>query len=448
MQSGKYVALLIGVLISVISVTMSGTTLTVWGGWPLLKPIFEQIKSDYERLHPNASVEIVLMDIREFERKLAVSLPAGMGPDIFITSEYIVPQYVAAGLVAKPPDHVRAFIEESFDALVKRCNRFVGPGDTEPQFYGVPHIGIARVLFWNRAMFAEAGLPDRPPETWDELVKFSRKLTVYDDKGNVVRSGISWRLFGGGSGITEKWAIVLAQAGTTVLGTTPDGKWRAAYDNEAGREAIQLYVDSVHKYRVDSFEAPHDAAAFMAGQTAMFYRELWPIPSILKLAPDLDFGTALMPKFKERGTVYSTESYFVSAHSRNKELAWDFILFASQPEYAKRFLRECGWIPPRIDIDFSDIFAEIPQYKAAIVADYPAGYRLALYPPIVPVDEIYTRLSERLERAFRDPSLVDNQAAIDQLLHEAAAETNAILAEWGLLGEGPVTPYWITVGEE
>jgi hypothetical protein len=168
----------------------------------------------------------------------------------------------------------------------------------------------------------------------------------------------------------------------------------------------------------------------------MFQRELWPTPMFKANAPNLEFGTSVMPKYKNRGTVYSTESAFVPTSSANPLLAWDVITYFNQPKYLKAWFKTQGWVPPQIEIDYSDIFAEMPEYKAAF--DFPEGYLLTLYPPITPIDEINTKFGERLEKAFKNPSLVGNTTAIKRFLDEAAAETNKILQNNGLLGEGNV----------
>lgn len=407
---------------------------TLWVGWPLLMPTFEKVEKDYEELNPDVDVEILAYDIREFERKLAITLPAGTGPDIFITSEYIAPMYIEAGYVAEPPEKIVEFVEDKYQSLVVQINTFDG------KIYGVPHIGIARVLYWNKDMFFEEGIGG-PPETWDELIDYAQKLAKYDSKGNLVRSGISMRLFGGGSGVTEKFAVHLCQAGGTVLGRTKDGKWRANYNNEAGVDTVKLYVDIVHKYKADSFDIKHDTEAFALELAAMYVRELFPIPQIREANPDLNFGTALMPRYKEWGTVFNTESAFVYKMTENYDLAWDLIEFFNQEKYLKEWFRNSGWVPPRIDIDFTDIFAEEPAYKTAL--EFPEGYIFATYPPLPCVDEIYTKLGERLEKAFRDSSLVDNPEGIKLVLEGAAEETNEILRENGLYGEGEIEPYWV-----
>lgn len=411
-------------------------TVTVWLGWPSLMDVFSRIEADYEAENPNIDLEITAYNLRDFEQKLAVSLPAGSGPDVIITSEYIIPLYVDAGLIATPPEDVAKFIDSSFDELVKSVNKFKGPNDTEPRLYGVPHIGIARVQYYNKDLMREAGLEPEAPVTWDELIEEAQKMTKYDENGNILVSGTSLRIFGGGSGTGEKFMIKLVQAGGSFLGRTADGGWKANYCTEEGVDTLQLYIDCLYKYKVDSFEAKHDTDAFVNGLTAFYDRELAPVTTITDTNPDLDFGVAAMPGNKVRGTVYSTESYFVSEASKVKDAAWDFIMYTQKEEYVKAFFVEQGWIPPRIDIDFSDIFAKYPGFMAAY--KFPEGYKFWIYPTIPCADEVITKFAEGLMEYFKDSSLCGDRAKMMSCLETLAVETNAILKENGLLGEGPV----------
>ena len=43
---------------------------------------------------------------------------------------------------------------------------------------------------YRKDYFKEAGLdPNSPPETWEELYDYAKKLVVMDDSGNVERGG-------------------------------------------------------------------------------------------------------------------------------------------------------------------------------------------------------------------------------------------------------------------
>src|SRR5690554_1606762 len=418
------VALTLMLVFSLASIAKAQEKISVWIGWSELLPAYQEAAADFEA-ETGKEVEVLAFPLREFERKLAVSVPAGNAPDIFVTSEYIIPQYIEAGYVSLPPAYVSEFISKSFDPNTLELNTFGG------QVYGVPQIGIARILYWNKDLFAEAGLTG-PPKDWNELVECAGKLTTYDANGEPVRTGISLRKFGGGSGVTEKFQIFLASAGGEILKQTSDGKWRVAFNDEAGRDTLKLYIDLIHKYKADSFDTKQDSEAFALEHTAMFVREFWPIPYSKENAPDLNYGTALIPGKVEgkSGTVYSTESAFVPKSSNNKETAWEFIMFFNDDKYVKMMFEEIGWPAPRIDMDFSDIFAREPAY--AVANERPEGYIYSTYPPLTAADEIWTKFGERLEAAFRDPSLVDNPEGIKKVLDDAAKETNDILKEHGL----------------
>jgi multiple sugar transport system substrate-binding protein len=404
---------------------LAKTEIDVWCGWSLLVSVFEEAADDFED-ETGIKVNVVAYPLREFERKLAVAIPAGNAPDIFVTSEYIIPQYINAGYVAEPPKEIEDFILNNFDSLTLKLNTFDG------KVYGVPQVGIARVLYWNTKMFEEAGI-EGPPETWDELIEYAQKLTVRDDKGNILRGGISLRKFGGGSGVTEKFQILLASAGGKIIEEISDGKWRAVYNNEAGRKTLKLYIDLIHKYNVDGFDIKQDAEAFVLEKTAMFIREFWPIPYFEETNPDLEYDTAFIPSGQSSGasgTVYSTESAFVPESSRNKEAAWDFIMFFNKPKYVKKWFEQEGWPAPRTDIDFSDVYKKYPAF--AIANERPDNYLYSTYPPITAADEVWTKLGERLEKAFRNADLVDNPEGIAKVLDDAAQETNQILKDHGL----------------
>ncbi len=92
---------------------------------------------------------------------------------------------------------------------------------------------------------------------------------------NILRSGMSLRLSGQGSGIAEKFWFFLHNMGGDVIVPTADGtKWHNGYDNEAGQKALKYHIDAVHKMHVDDQQVKHDAEAFVTEQTAMFLREI------------------------------------------------------------------------------------------------------------------------------------------------------------------------------
>ena len=238
---------------------------------------------------------ILSTTLREHEQKLSTAMPTGTGPDIFDVGTNISVNFAGAGLIAPNPPEIDAFLKGGAyrPELVKV---FTIDGKT----YGLPFLFSTPAMFWNRAMFQEAGLQG-PPKTFPELMDAARKLVKFDSSGKMTRSGISLRLSGQGSGIGEKFRFVLEPAGGSLIAQTPGGKWHQGYDNKAGQDALNFYVDAVQKYHVDDPKVQHDADAFAAGNTAMLFREAWVIGQIQKNNPKLDYGVAQIPAWSAGG---------------------------------------------------------------------------------------------------------------------------------------------------
>ena len=57
--------------------------------------------------------------------------------------------------------------------------------------WGIPFQRSTILLYWNKALFKEAGLdPNRPPADWTEMADYAKKLTRRDSAGNVVQWGL------------------------------------------------------------------------------------------------------------------------------------------------------------------------------------------------------------------------------------------------------------------
>ena len=76
---------ILGMLFMGVTVSQAArqVNLSFWSGYPEMEPVFNKIAEDYQKLHPNVNIEVSTYKLRDVERKLAVSVPTGTGPDIF-----------------------------------------------------------------------------------------------------------------------------------------------------------------------------------------------------------------------------------------------------------------------------------------------------------------------------------------------------------------------------
>jgi len=142
--------------------------------------------------------------------KLVTLLISGAAPEIvMVRSSYAAPIIRSGGFL-------------QLDDLMKNdgisVNAFI-PADIYPfqlegQTYALPVMSGAawtNLMFYNRRLLAEAGLPERAPETWAEWREMSLRMTRHDTECRLVTAGtdildsVSVAYWNGASLWTEDW---------------------------------------------------------------------------------------------------------------------------------------------------------------------------------------------------------------------------------------------------
>jgi len=307
----------------------------------------------------------------------------------------------------------------------------VQDGTYADNIWGLPLFTGGTAVFYNTDMYTEAGIAD-PPTTMQAIIDNAYKTFKVDESGNTTRSGLTLRLSGQGSGVAEKFWILLMQHGKTLIRETPEGSgmWVAEYNGPEGVQLFQMYVDMLRD-GVDSQNIEHDAAAFEKELTAQLLRESWVVPDIAANAPDLvgHYGTIAPPV----GDILTVESAFVPAAAANAECAWEFVRFLREPAQQQSIIEISGWLPARQGLDYSELLAANPGFSGFLTGR--ENLQLIVTPPIPEFDEIETKLADHLVEGYADyANLAGNPEAIQTLLNGWADETNQILKDNGHYG--------------
>jgi multiple sugar transport system substrate-binding protein len=403
------------------------TALTIWTGFPECAPFYQACADAYSKIHPEAKITVFSTDLRSIEQKLSAAVPTGTGPDIYDIGTNITVNFIDAGLLDPNPDDV--------DKLLKSgaWNKFVVDFCTvNGKTYGLPiWEGSKASMFYNKTMFKEACLdPEKPPETMADFVAAAQKLVKFDASGKMIRSGVSLRLSGQGSGITEKFRYLLEGAGASVVVKTASGKYHNGFDNDAGRAALQFVVDAVQKYKIDDPKVQHDADAFAAGNTAMLWREAWVIGTVQEKNKDLNYGVAPIPKWNASSPhkmLLQPWNIYVNGKSSNKPAAWELVKFITNPENSLRLTTMTGWVSERQDVDWKPLLDKIPQFKTFV--EPPKGMDYYVEPILTPWDEIESKMADKLTAAYINPALNGNPANLAAAVKEMAAQTDQLLKD-------------------
>jgi multiple sugar transport system substrate-binding protein len=395
-------------------------TLNIWGGYPEIDPVYKAAGEAFTKLHPNVSFTVFSTDLRGFEQKLTTALPSNTAGEVVVRTTNFLARFIDQGLLLPLPADLKTAVTAAgaYAPEVLKDNTY------KDDMWGLPIFTGGTGVYYNTDMYAEAGITG-PPTSMDQLIENAKKLAKKDASGAVTRSGWSLRLSGQGSGVAEKFWILLIQYGKTLIRETPEGsgKWVAEYNGPEGVKLFQMYVDFLRD-GIDSQNIDHDAKAFETKVTAQFLRESWVVPEIAAQAPDLvgHYKTISPPV----GDILTTESMFVPKGAANADCAWDFIRFMREPEQQLNLTKVSGWPEARKDIDLTQFLVENPGFEGFLKK--PANFVLYVTPPISEFDEIETKLATHLVEGYADyQNLAGSPDKIQALLNTWATETNDIL---------------------
>jgi len=190
--------------------------------------------------------------------------------------------------------------------------------------YAVPAFYDGLVLVYNKDHFEEVGQLE-PPSTWEEFRRLAVDLTITGSNGSIIRSGAA---IGNSNNIkfaTDIVGLLLSQTNVKI----PDN-----LDSRASQEALLFYTNFVKQYKVWDNSFIDATSAFAEGQVSMIFVPSWNILDIISAKPNLNIGVAKVPQAKTQEPVSwgSFWMYAVPQSSLNKQKAWEFIKFMSQPE--------------------------------------------------------------------------------------------------------------------
>jgi ABC-type glycerol-3-phosphate transport system substrate-binding protein len=281
-------------------------------------------------------------------------------------------------------------------------------------------------LLYNKDHFREVGLdPERPPQTWDELREYSRRLTRdLNGDGKYDRVGFAVPAVPAtgpnGPYMMWTWFPWLWQAGGWLVNLE---QTEVIFDEEPGVRALSLWKELYDTQQLKNFTNDW-LIAFTSQQAAMIMDGPWNLPRAAELFKDIDWGIGMLPEGPaRRATIVGGEYLAIFKQSDHPDEAWEFVKWITQPDVQAWWAMESGYLPVRKssmeDPDYQRFLAENPPYRAfAEQMDYAVAQR--------PLD-YYTEDIQRLVAQAMEKATVGGQDPAT-VLREAAEESNRLLA--------------------
>lgn len=417
-----------------------------WGDDP------EQLQAFFDRYGPsNGSPVRVTTRIRDDDLLEALADPEP--PDLVILSAGDpVASYHVQGLVEPLDGWIEAGGIDLDDILPAPLAQCQGPGGT---ILCLPWGCDVDALFWNKGIFAAAGLdPDRPPQTMEELVEVADKLTGRDKKGELSQAGfipgfprshtdLYVRMFGGA--FYKERGAELALSSQPVVEAL---RWQAQFNSIYDSEDLADFVSSFTPYMASqhptfagrrmSCQQCHRSmplqnkrtpdTGFFEGKIAMMIDGPWQVNPEARSNDEspLDYGVAPFPPpvaYPERAntTVVRGPVVIIPAGAVDKEAATQLLAWMASPEIEAEAANTFSFLPTSRTALQDPRFRQNPNTQALAGLMAQPNAEAAVSTPIS------SELNEALARI--EAEVLDKGGNPAPLLNEVQAELGARLEE-------------------
>jgi raffinose/stachyose/melibiose transport system substrate-binding protein len=322
---------------------------------------FQSIVQQFEKANPGVTVKVENRGTDEHKSALRVAAGSNQGPDIFFSwaGLGLGGEFIKAGL-ALPMDKYYSqyhWDDEFLPTALSFSNQY--PGGR----FGVPYTLHGEALYYNKALFAKAGI-NSPPSTYDDLVADAEKLKA---------AGIPAIAFGG----TVNWHVmrIMDEILETECGAARHDDLMNMKVSWADEPCATKSFQEFHKWTTNYFLKPFmgiDQAQsfnlFLAGRAAMMLEGDWLVGQ-LKQNNKLD-GYAVFPFPNGTKRLYGFAEYnYISAKSPNPDIAAKFLDYLESTDVQQAHLGDFGTISVNKNVKYANP-DPVSETWLKIFADY------------------------------------------------------------------------------
>ncbi len=314
-----------------------------------------RIVDAFARRHPYIKVRTVL-SAPDPMQQMSTFCAGGKCPDVLMAWEFTYAGFAARGVFLDLNTLLandRAFAAQLKDDGVAALYDTFTFNDGQ---YALPEQWSGNFLFYNRALFAEAGVKP-PPVRWEQPWSFAEfldtagALTKRDKSGRVTQWGFvdTWSpaysagLFGMNNGVA--WSDPRMNPSHLNFG------------NDAFIAGVQFYADLANKHKVAPTASEKQSMStmdlFSSGRAAMALGGHWRYQTFDR-ADGLDFDVSVLPtgpaerrQGQSARSNIGTTGLAIAASSPRKERSWEFVKFAAGPT-GQALIGESGLFVPTL----------------------------------------------------------------------------------------------------
>ena len=215
--------------------------------------------------------------------------------------------------------------------------------NSEGSQVGIPYSLSNPVLYINKDILREAGLPENGPTTWQEVSEFAKIIKEKTGKYGFYMQEPA-----------DFWAQqgLIESSGAKMLTTNGEGKKEASFATEDGIAAMQLLADMVKDQTALHISCEEGCQSFIDGNCAMLYTTIARRASVQKGA-QFDVATVKSPLWNDKERMVPAGGCFLAITAQGDDqikAAWEFEKFLYSVESMAAWTEGTGYVPPRKDV--------------------------------------------------------------------------------------------------
>ena len=401
---------------------------------PATEEVIKAWNAEWAAAYPNITVEEETVPYGDLNQKLQTYVASGDAPDVMMGKGDFIQSYVFNSIVLNLSDYLTDDFVNDIPAPMREQQSVGG------KLYGMPWEQGHTMLYFNRDLFAKAGV-QTPPEsddlskawTWDQALEAWQKLSAALNPGG---AGPVYALaassYGNGGPGSSYWyegdyirslgdpnAAKDSTAYKTFAGVSPDGLTASGYvDTPEAVKGMTLYQRLFQEKLTPSVAVPNQ---FEDGNAATRFSSItlanrFSNPSS---APPYKWGATSIPKGNLVFNHTSGDSPIAFGKTKYPAETVAYLGFIHNDKNRVAFHTAWGSMPARLSL-FPKMagYSEYPRSLA--VALTKAGYS----PPVTPG---YLEFFSAMNTAVKDIAL---GAGVEDRLHKVAKEIDGLLAPY------------------
>ncbi|MFC9499748.1 ABC transporter substrate-binding protein [Streptomyces sp. NPDC056975] len=341
----------------------SPKTLTYWASnqGPNIEADKKILQPELDKFEKQTGIKVKLEVVpwSDLLTRILTATTSGEGPDVLNIGNTWSSSLQATGALL-PWDQKNFDKVGGKDRFVESALGSTGAQGKDPA--AVPLYSMAYALYYNKAMFKEAGITE-PPKTWDELTADGAKIS----------KGGKWGLGAEGSNLSNNihQVFVLAkQHGGDFF--TADGK--ADFTSDAAVAAVKQYVDMMATNKIIApgnaeYAKNQSLSDFSKGKTAMVLWQAAATTFKSQGMQDDEWGVAPVPvqsgapgSGKATNSMVAGINLAVFKNTKNIDGSLKFVKFMTSDAEQKLLCKTYGSIPP-VKAAQSDPAFDRPELK-------------------------------------------------------------------------------------